>query len=352
MHLATTSLKKRGIELADVNVQLNILHGFQRGQAQVPRFAHTMRGAGLFPLHPTALEVFQVNVGKVCNQACNHCHVDAGPDRTEVMSRETMEQCLQALRVSNIATVDITGGAPELNPNFRWFVEEVRAMGRNVIVRCNLTIIVSNPRFFDLPEFFAENDVHVIASLPCYTSDNVDKQRGDGVYDASIRAIKMLNAVGYGSEEKGLRFDLVYNPGGAALPGEQHSLEADYKRELMERHGVTFNALHCITNMPISRFLEDLLENNKYEAYMELLVNSFNPVAAAGVMCRNMISVGWDGALYDCDFNQMLEIKVSSPVAHISDFDLSTLGERMIAVDQHCYGCTAGSGSSCGGQLV
>lgn len=354
MQQATTSLKKRGDLLADVEVQLNILHGTTPRIAATPLtpFANALRSASLLPLRPTRLEILQVNVGKACNQACTHCHVDAGPDRTEVMTRATMEQCLTALAGTDIDTVDITGGAPEMNEEFRWFVKQVRSLNRDVIVRSNLTIIVSNPRFYDLPEFFAEHNVRVVASMPCYEVSNVDRQRGEGAYNASVRALKMLNVVGYGADDSNLVLDLVYNPVGAFLPGSQRSLEADFKRELLKRHGITFNTLHCITNMPISRFLEYLLASNSYEAYMESLVNAFNPVAAANVMCRNTISVGWDGFLYDCDFNQMLEMKVTTASKHVSTFNLAELQARAIAVDQHCYGCTAGAGSSCGGQLV
>lgn len=369
MKPATTSLKYRGDALSNVSAQLNVLHGVphptqdpkphptphdtqHRITAPFAPFTRMMREAQLFPLKPTAVEILQVNVGKACNQACDHCHVDAGPDRKEVMSRETMQQCLDALAGCDIQRVDITGGAPEMNPDFRWFVQQVRALGRDVMVRSNLTIIVSNPRFNDLPEFFAANNVHVVASLPCYLESNVDTQRGVGAYDASIAALKMLNAVGYGAEGSTLQIDLVYNPVGAHLPGAQAALEADYKRELMQRHGIVFNALHCITNMPISRYLEYLLTTDKYIDYMQTLVNAFNPAAAASVMCRNTISVGWDGYLYDCDFNQMLEMKVATNASHIADFDMVALGARSIVLDQHCYGCTAGAGSSCGGQLV
>ena len=348
MQQATTSLKKRGDLLADASAQLHVLHTTK----EVRPFSSALLSAGLLPLRPTGIDILQVNVGKQCNQTCKHCHVDAGPDRTEVMSRATMQQCLDVLAKTDIATLDITGGAPEMNPEFRWFVAEVRALHREVIVRCNLTIIVSNPRFHDLPEFFAQHGVRVVASMPSYDARNVDRQRGQGVYDASIRAMKMLNAVGYGVEDSGLQFDLVYNPVGALLPGSQHSLQADFKRELLKRHGIMFNDLHCITNMPVSRFLEYLLASNNYDGYMESLVSAFNPSAAENVMCRNTISVGWDGFLYDCDFNQMLEMKVASKGKHISSFDYSALLARSIVIDQHCYGCTAGAGSSCGGQLV
>jgi radical SAM/Cys-rich protein len=239
-----------------------------------------------------------------------------------------------------------------MNPEFRWFVQELHARGTKVMVRCNLTIIVANPKYHDLPQFYRDHGVHVVSSLPFYDSRNTDRQRGNGVFDDSIRALQMLNAVGYGHDGSGLLLDLVYNPVGALLPGPQKSLEADFKRELSRRHGVVFNALHCITNMPISRFLEFLLASGNYTSYMEKLVQSFNPVAAEAVMCRNTLSVGWDGALYDCDFNQMLDLHVNGPVKHISQVTSNIMDGRPIVLNQHCYGCTAGAGSSCGGQLV
>ena len=318
----------------------------------LPGFDGKLLAYGHYPLKPSGLEVMQINLGKMCNQACRHCHVDAGPDRTEIMTRETMQQCLDALSASEVPVVDLTGGAPEMNPDFRWFVEQITSMGRSVIVRCNLTIIVANPKYHDLPQFFAQHQVHVVSSLPCYTQDNVDGQRGDGVYADSIRALKMLNAVGYGHPNSGLRLDLVYNPGGASLPGPQAGLQADYTRMLWDDHQIVFNDLICMTNMPIARFLEDLLESGKYASYMETLVHAFNPTAITGVMCRETLSVSWDGQLYDCDFNQMLDLPVASRGAHIKDFSASDLLNRRVVVNQHCYGCTAGAGSSCGGQLA
>lgn len=347
------SLKARGNDLAEPTIQLRVLHGeqlYKQTPLSIPHFSSKLQTLGLFPLRPTAIEIFQVNVGKMCNQTCKHCHVDAGPDRKEIMTRETMELCLEALRAADIPTVDITGGAPEMNPHFRWFVEEISAMGRKAMVRCNLTIITANKKYRDLPEFYAQHGVHVVSSLPFYQKRNTDRQRGEGVFDRSVEALHLLNKVGYGCEGTDLLLDLVYNPVGAFLPSAQAALEADFKRALKKEHGIDFNNLYVITNMPISRFLEYLIESGNYQAYMEKLVNAFNPSAAAGVMCRNTLSVGWDGYLYDCDFNQMLDMRVNSGAPHhIRDFDLAKLNNRAIAIDQHCYGCTAGAGSSCTG---
>jgi radical SAM/Cys-rich protein len=276
--------------------------------------------------------------------------VDAGPDRKEIMTHETMEECLRILREHDIQTVDLTGGAPEMNPHFRWFVEELSALGKHIIVRCNLTIILANKKYYDLPDFFATHKVEVVSSLPHYTGVRTDRQRGDGVFEKSVNALKMLNAVGYGVEGSGLKLNLVYNPTGAILPGPQSTLEADYKRELFNQFGIQFNQLYVITNMPISRFLDYLIASGNYEDYMQKLVDAFNPRAAEGVMCRNTLSVSWDGWLYDCDFNQMLDIRVKGSSLHITSFDRDVLERREIALDQHCYGCTAGLGSSCGGQ--
>jgi radical SAM/Cys-rich protein len=304
---------------------------------------------GLWPLRPTSIEVMQINVGKLCNQTCRHCHVDAGPDRTEVMSRETAAQCVEALRRSSIPNVDITGGAPELNPHFRWLVEQCASLGRHVMDRCNLTILETGAHR-DLPEFFAEHRVELICSLPHYEPACTDVQRGEGVFHKSIRALRRLNELGYGEAGSGLRLVLATNPVGAVLPAPQLSLEAEWKRELKARYGVSFDALYTITNMPISRYLDWLLESGNLEGYMRSLVESFNPQAARGVMCRNTISVGWDGRLFDCDFNQMLDIPVAESVApHIRDFDLAALESRTIQTNRHCFGCTAGAGSSCAG---
>jgi radical SAM/Cys-rich protein len=339
------SLLSRQAPLASPAAQLETLH-----QLKIPReFDVALQEAGLHPLRPTRLDIFQINVGKMCNQTCRHCHVDAGPDRREVMSRETMEQCLAALAKTAIPAVDLTGGAPEMNPHFRWLVEEVRKLGRHVMDRCNLTILETAPHA-DLPEFFARHQVEVVCSLPHYRALNTDKQRGEGVYEKSIRALKKLNALGYGDGKSGLRLVLVTNPVGAFLPAGQASLEAEWKRELLKNHGIRFDALFTLTNMPISRFLEWLEQSGNLAAYLERLVVAFNPAAASGVMCRNTLSVGWDGQLYDCDFNQMLDLPVEAGAPrHIRDFDLAKLEARSIVTDRHCFGCTAGAGSSCGG---
>lgn len=351
MAQATTSLHRRGADLANAAYQLNVLH-HDASVHDLPSFGKSLELHGLMPLRPLSPEILQVNVGKMCNQACKHCHVDAGPDRTEIMTRETMQQCLDALARTDIGTVDLTGGAPEMNPDFRWFVDEIHALGRKVIVRCNLTIIVANPKYRDLPQFYADRGVYVVSSLPFYDASHTDRQRGGGVFEESMEAMRLLNAVGYGVEGTGLVLDLAYNPLGALLPGPQASLEKEFKRALSTKQGVTFNSLICITNMPISRFLEYLIDSGNYGRYMETLVNAFNPAAAQNLMCRNMISVGWDGYLYDCDFNQMLELRVASASKHISTFNVDVLNTRAIVTDQHCYGCTAGAGSSCGGQLT
>ncbi len=342
------SLLRRQSELARASKQVELLSSPVAG---LPRFSENLKKVDLFPLKPTGLDIFQINVGKMCNQVCKHCHVDAGPDRKEIMTKETMSQCLEVLKKGAFSTVDLTGGAPEMNPDFRWFVEELSKLGLQIIVRCNLTIILANPKYKDLPEFFKLHKVHVVSSLPSFTSSRTDAQRGEGVFEKSIKALQMLNEVGYGVENSGLTLDLVYNPSGAFLPADQSSLEQEFKRKLKSKYSITFNNLFAITNVPVSRFLDYLLSTNKYEDYMEELVNAFNPVAAAGVMCRNTISVGWDGKLYDCDFNQMLELQLADS-NHISTVDLETLQNRNIILNEHCYGCTAGAGSSCGGQTV
>jgi radical SAM/Cys-rich protein len=341
------SLKAQHHLLADSHAQMDILanKGF-------PVFQEKMKNAGVFPLKPTQIELFQVNLGKMCNQTCKHCHVDAGPDRKEIMTKETLLQCLEVLAHNDIHTVDLTGGAPEMNPHFRWFVEECRKLGKKVMVRCNLTIIVANKKYHDLPHFFKENEVEVVSSLPFYNKARTDSQRGEGVFEDSIKALKMLNEVGYGKANSGLVLDLVYNPAGAFMPAAQNDLEKQFKQSLKKDFDIDFNRLFAITNMPISRFLDYLLVSGNYENYMEKLINAFNPAAVAGVMCRNTISVGWDGKLYDCDFNQMLDLGLSetSPQT-IGEFDLQQLTQRAIVVNQHCYGCTAGAGSSCGGAV-
>lgn len=346
------TLQRRESELARAKKQVEILSGDTGLGGSQDKFESKLDPLGLFPLKPTQLDILQINVGKMCNQVCKHCHVDAGPDRKEIMTRETMRLCLDALDHSDFNTVDLTGGAPEMNPDFRWFVEELSKRGKQVIVRCNLTIILANPKYNDLPEFFKKHRVEVVSSLPSFTQSRTDAQRGDGVFDKSIKALQMLNKVGYGKGESNLNLHLVYNPTGAYLPADQVSLEQDYKRKLKEDFDIEFNDLYAITNVPVSRFLDYLLRTDMYEEYLEELVNAFNPSAAEGVMCRNTISVGWDGYLYDCDFNQMLDLKVATERSHIKDFDAKALEERSIIINQHCYACTAGAGSSCGGQTA
>jgi len=344
------SLLKQNHNLSDPEYQLAVLK--ESGIKLQTTFQKQLQEIQLFPLTVTQSEIFQVNMGKMCNQVCQHCHVDAGPDRKEIMTRETMQSCLDFLKGSSFTTVDLTGGAPEMNPEFRWFVEELSALGKKVIVRCNLTIILANKKYHDLPEFYKKHGVEVVSSLPFYNADKTDRQRGKGVFDDSIKALKMLNNVGYGMENSDLTLNLVYNPSGAFLPGGQKDLENKFKTVLADEFGVYFNQLFAITNMPISRYLEFLLRTDNFEAYMEKLINAFNPAAAKGVMCRNTLSIGWDGYLYDCDFNQMLEMKIDTPYQHISNVTQQALNLRNIRVNQHCFGCTAGAGSSCGGNTV
>lgn len=342
--LTHKSLAGQSHELSEVDRQLELLK-----KANLTPFQEKLEQSDLFPLTTMKLDIFQINVGKMCNQVCKHCHVDAGPDRKEIMTRETMQLCLDAIDKTECSTVDLTGGAPEMNPDFRWFVEQLSAKGKKVIVRCNLTIIVANKKYNDLPEFFKKHNVEVVSSLPYFTSTKTDAQRGDGVFDRSIKALNMLNAVGYGIEETGLILNLVYNPSGAFLPPEQGALQADFKKKLKARFDIDFNELFAITNLPISRYLEYLVASENYEGYMNKLVDAYNPIAAANVMCRNTISIGWDGYIFDCDFNQMLDLKVATKGQHLKDFDLEGLNNRHVIVNQHCYGCTAGAGSSCGG---
>ena len=321
-------------------------------EAAFPPFDSRLAQAGVGPLVAGGIDVVQINVGKLCNQTCKHCHVDAGPDRTrENMSRETFELCLDAIKRIGRPDVDLTGGAPELNPSFRWFVEQVRRLGCKVIDRCNLTVLVMRSQN-GLAAFLARHSVQIVASLPYFLGSRTDAQRGDGVFDKSILGLRKLNELGYGRPGSGLELNLVYNPTGAFLPPDQDAIEADFRRELSTRHQVEFNSLYTITNMPIGRYRDYLVRSGNHRRYMEQLVNAFNPAAAMGVMCRSMISVGWDGRLYDCDFNQMLELELGfGAPQHIRDFDPERLAARQIVSGQHCYGCTAGSGSSCGGRI-
>jgi radical SAM/Cys-rich protein len=289
----------------------------------------------------------------MCNQVCAHCHVDAGPDRKEIMTKKTMQQCLDVIRKTGAHTLDLTGGAPEMNPNFRWFVEEAAKVGiKDFIVRSNLTIIRANKKYHDLPEFFKKHTIHVVSSMPHWTRGKTDKQRGNGVFDKSIKALQELNVVGYGIPRSNLQLDLVYNPSGAFLPGDQMALENDFKKALKEDFEIDFHNLFAITNLPISRFLDYLIASENYEDYMYALVEAYNPKAVKNVMCTNTLSVSWDGWLYDCDFNQMLNLKVNSTVKHISEYNEELLQNRNISINQHCYGCTAGAGSSCQGVVA
>jgi radical SAM/Cys-rich protein len=344
------TLQRSGNRLASPHEQLRVLN--DRARQPGPAFDEQLAAHGIVTLRRKAPTTLQINVGKVCNQTCSHCHVDAGPDRRESMSTATARQIIEFLSRSSVSTLDITGGAPEMNPNFRMLVEEARRLDKAVIDRCNLTILLANG-FTDLPEFLAEHQVNVVASLPCYLEENCDAQRGDGVFGKSIAAIRKLNELGYGQPGSSLQLDLVYNPTGLGLPPAQATLEAAYKRELAERYGISFNHLFTITNMPVSRFLDDLLQRHKYEEYVEKLIQSFNPSTVDDLMCRSLISVDWNGFLYDCDFNQMLDMALTDGAErlHISQLNDDVLLGRAIRVANHCYGCTAGSGSSCGGSI-
>ncbi|MGE4593791.1 arsenosugar biosynthesis radical SAM (seleno)protein ArsS [Alcaligenes sp.] len=300
------------------------------------------------------LETLQVNLGYKCNQTCLHCHVNAGPNRTEMMSPDMVDMVLQVLQAQGIQTLDLTGGAPELNPHFRRLAASARALGVRVIDRCNLTIL-SEPGQEDLAQFLAENGIEVTASLPCYSPANVDRQRGDGVFERSIAGLKQLNALGYGHDGSGLVLNLVYNPQGPSLPPPQEALQADYKRELMQHFGIRFNQLFALTNMPVQRFGSTLVSKGTFATYMALLKQSYRPENLETVMCRNTVSVDWQGDLYDCDFNQMLGLRLNlneDRPAHLKDLLDASLTGLPIRIADHCYGCTAGQGSSCGGALV
>jgi radical SAM/Cys-rich protein len=316
------------------------------------RFSSLLHEQGL-TLQRARTQVLQINVGKKCNQTCVHCHVNAGPARREMMTQETMQRLLAWLAQTAIPTVDITGGAPELNPHFRFLVQEARSLNRHVIDRCNLTILFE-PGQENLAEFLAHHQVKVVASLPCYGPENVDAQRGDGVFDKSIRALQKLNDLGYGRDEN-LQLNLVYNPNGASLPAPQKALEEDYKTRLHNDFGIVFNHLFTITNMPIARFASFLKKSGKLDEYQELLVNAFNPEAVEGLMCRNTLNISWQGEVYDCDFNQMLGLpwsKGQKAPLYLWDINPHNIETRPILTANHCFGCTAGSGSSCSGALV
>ena len=315
-------------------------------------FSESLATAGL-KLDRTPVEILQVNIGRLCNLACHHCHVEAGPRRTENMESATVDRVIELLGKSEtIHTVDLTGGAPELNPHFRRLVIAARALKKQVIDRCNLTVLYE-PGQEDTADFLKENCVHIVASLPCYSKKNVEQQRGRGVFDKSIEALKLFNKLGYGKADSNLNLDLVYNPTGPFLPPSQEKLRRDYKVELKELFDIEFNELFTITNMPIKRFLKDLERSGKLSEYMELLANSFNPTAAKGIMCRSLVSIAWNGEIFDCDFNQMLEFPLGAGRKTIWDLNsFNELENKPITFANHCYACTAGAGSSCGGSLV
>jgi radical SAM/Cys-rich protein len=319
----------------------------------VNRFAEKLTEHAL-PLRHTKTEVLQINVGKLCNLTCIHCHVNAGPKRKEIMSRATIDRLIDWLAKTDIPTVDLTGGAPEMIPDFKYLVERLKALTprRHIIDRCNLTILLE-PGFEDYAQFLARHEIEIIASMPCYSAENVNAQRGEGVFDASIKALQLLNSLGYGHDPR-LPLHLVYNPNGAFLPGPQEELEADYKRELNEHFGIVFNKLYTITNLPVARFASYLKNNNLLGDYMALLNDAFNPATVEGLMCRNTINVSWQGEVFDCDFNQMLKMqwRDNSDALHLWDVDPEQVENREILTGDHCFGCTAGAGSSCGGALV
>ena len=347
------SLKRQNKELAKPKKQLEVLASGAFKNGDLPTFKSQLVKRHLFPLKPSKLEILQINVGYMCNQVCAHCHVDAGPDRKEIMTKKTLQQCLDILKISGIHTLDLTGGAPEMNPHFRWFVEKASKIGvQDFIVRSNLTILMAHKKYEDLPAFFKTHNIHVVSSMPHWTQGKTDKQRGEGVFSHSIEALKKLNFIGYGLPGSKLKLDLVYNPSGAFLPGDQKSMELNFKKALYNDFGIEFHNLLALTNLPISRFLDYLIASENYEDYMYNLVAAYNPETLENIMCKNTLSVSWDGYLYDCDFNQMLGLKIKNPISHIRDFNTKDLMERHIQISQHCYGCTAGAGSSCQGSVV
>lgn len=313
-------------------------------------FAEKLQEINAYPLKSkNAIQTMQMNIGKVCNLSCKHCHVEAGPARTETMSREIMAQGLQMMADNQIRTLDITGGAPELNPHFQWLIQEADKLNCHVMTRSNLTVL-DKEKYRRMPAFYAEHKVEVVSSLPYYTEKDADRMRGSGVFQSSVKILKRLNEVGYGREGGNLKLNLVYNPGGAFLPAAQQGIEADYRRVLLNQYGITFNNLFVIGNFPVGRFLAFLRNSGNLQRYMEQLASSFNPATVQNVMCRDMISVSWDGYLFDCDFNQMLDL--SRTAKHISRCGVADFNDREIAGHNHCYACTAGSGSSCGGAVV
>ncbi|XHX77871.1 MAG: arsenosugar biosynthesis radical SAM (seleno)protein ArsS [Stenomitos frigidus ULC029] len=352
---ATLSLKQRNAVLASAKQQMTLLNAVELDNTPAQgNFDATIATHGWETLTPTKLDIFQINLGKLCNMTCHHCHVDAGPDRKEMMDRDTIDACLAALDQTDAHTVDLTGGAPELNPHFRYLVEQCVLRGKHVIDRCNLTVLLL-PRMENLPSWFADRGVEVMCSLPHYCQPNTDAQRGDGTFEQSITALKRLNAVGYGSGDPHRQLSLVSNPVDAALSANQTQLEQEWKAGLLANHGITFDRLLTINNMPISRYLEWLEQSGSLQAYMARLINAFSPCTIKGLMCRNTLSIAWDGRLFDCDFNQMLELELQQPDRqrpHIRDFNLDQLAKRRIVTGRHCFGCTAGAGSSCGGAIA
>lgn len=354
-----TSLKHQQNPLAKADNQLTILNQspgaatLTKSETLFPRFSEKLSDAGTSSLQSDTVEILQVNLGKMCNMTCTHCHVDAGPDRREIMEKKEIDACLTVLRENpEIKTLDLTGGAPEMNPHFREMVSAAREMGRKVIDRCNLTILLAKGYEY-LAEFLAENQVEIVASLPCYIEENTDSQRGEGAYQKSVEALRRLNDLGYGKPDSGLTLTLVFNPVGQSLPPEQKMLEDAYRKELDERFGIQFTQLYTITNIPVSRYLEYLVRIGEFESYMTTLVDAFNPAAVEGLMCRNTVSVSWDGYLFDCDFNQMLELATCKGTPKsIHDFDFGKLANRQIVTNQHCFGCTAGTGSGCQGAIT
>jgi radical SAM/Cys-rich protein len=341
------TLAKARAPLASAAAQRHVLAGVSLARG----FDQALADAGLSPLGTKQVEILQVNLGKRCNQTCRHCHVDAGPDRTEVMPRPVLEAALAFFERSGIPTLDITGGAPELHPDFRELVTRAAGLGRHVMHRCNLTAILL-PNYADIPELLAAHAVEVVASLPYFQARETDQQRGEGVFEESLEALRRLNRLGYGQGD-GLVLNLVTNPVGTFLPGDQRALEVRWKQQMRARYGIVFDRLFTITNMPISRFLDFLERQGRTQEYLDRLVAAFNPAAAGGVMCRTTLSVGWDGTLYDCDFNQMLELPVVAPAPRtIFEATREALKGRIIATGPHCYGCTAGAGSSCGGAIA
>ena len=352
---ATRSLHARGLALASPELQIATVDAVDL--SATPHggdFSRALWASGWDALRPGPIEIFQINLGKLCNMTCRHCHVDAGPDRIEeTMDRATAEECLQALDRTGAHTVDLTGGAPELNPNFRFLVDEAARRGKHVIDRCNLTILlVSGLR--GLPEWLGERGVEIVCSLPHWRKRGTDAQRGDGTFEKSLEALRLLNAAKYGAGDPRRRLTLVSNPVGAFLPANQAAMEREWKDGLLREHGIAFDRLIALNNMPISRYLEWLESSGNLESYLQLLVASFNPGTVAGLMCRNTLSIGWDGRVYDCDFNQMLDlpaVQASGGTFHVRDLDVGALHSRSIVTRRHCFGCTAGAGSSCGGAL-